>query len=148
MRARFIAPAMLALTVAGCGDVIGIGRHDFEGFYSFAGTVDHEARDVVLGTFSITRQRGSRADVVIDWSYLDDGQEIIVITTDAPATADLDSDGDIYFEFEGDLFIDGDWYPFRLTHDGNLHRGTMTGWWELSTGLPTTDTGTFTAQRN
>jgi hypothetical protein len=148
MKARFIALATLLIGVAGCDDVIGIGNHDFEGFYSFAGTVDDEIGDAVIGTFSITRQRGGRADVSIDWSYLDNGQEIIVITTDSPATADLDSDGDIFFEFEGELFIDGDWYAFRLTHDGRLRRGVMTGGWELSTGLPTTDSGTFTAQRH
>lgn len=148
MKARYIALAAIVLVVAGCDDVIGIGNRDFEGFYSFAGTVDHEIGDAIVGTFSITRQRRHRAEVVIDWSYLDNGQEIIYISTDQPAIADLDSDGDIFFEFEGEIFLDGEWWPFRLTHDGNLRRGTMTGWWELSTGLPTTDSGTFTAQRN
>jgi len=148
MKATLIVPAALALAVAGCDDVIGIGSHDFEGFYSFAGTVDHEAHDAVIGTFTITRQRGRRADVTIEWSYLDDAQETIVITTDEPAVADLDSDGHMHFEFEGDLLFDDGSYPFRLIHDGRMRHGRVTGDWSLSTGLPTTDSGTFTAQRN
>jgi len=149
MKASRAFQALLVLSVAGChGDILGIGGRDFEGYYSYAGTVDNEAGDAVVGTFTITRQRGDRAEVAIDWSYLDRGQEIIRITTDQPAIADLERDGDIYFEFEGELWIDDGWVAFQLVHDGRLRAGTMTGWWELWTGLPTTDGGTFTARRN
>jgi len=148
MKSTLAMSALLALALTGCDDVVGIGGRDFEGFYSFAGTVDLEPRDVVTGTFTITRQRGDRAEVTLDWSYLDDGVEIIYITTNQPAIAELQADGDIYFEFEGELDFDGDVVSFRLTHDGRLRGGRITGYWDLQTGLPSTDAGTFTAQRN
>lgn len=148
MKVARALPALLALSVAGChGDVLGIGERDFEGFYSLAGTVDLAAGDAVVGTFTITRQWGYRAEVAIDWSYLNRGEEIIRITTDEPAIAELHRNGDIYFAFEGDLWIDGGWVEFSLVHDGELHGNTVTGWWELWTGLPSEDAGTFTASR-
>ena len=148
MKRSIAMSALLALTLTACDDVIGIGGRDFEGFFSFAGTVDGEPHDTVLGTFTVTRQRGDRAEVTIEWSYIDDGEEIIYITTNQPAIADLDADGDIYFEFEGDLDFGDEIVSFRLTHDGRMRGGRITGYWDLQTGLPTTDAGTFTAQRN
>jgi hypothetical protein len=146
-RFRF-ALALAALPFTACNwDVYGIDGRDFEGVYSLAGTVDGEYGDAIVGTLTITRQRGGRADVTIDWSYLDRGVEIIHIETDTPADADLDSDGDIDFEFVGDLYIDGEWWPFRLRHDGRLRGNTMNGFWQLTTDLPTTDAGSFTARR-
>lgn len=151
MRAARLASTLLLLPLpflAGCDDdIYGIGRHDFEGVYSYAGTVDNELGDVVVGEIVITRQRGSRALVTLEWSYLDQGVEIVTISTDRPADAELWSDGRIRFDFEGDLFMDDDVVSFRLEHDGRLENGTLTGFWRLTTGLPTDDTGTFTASR-
>jgi hypothetical protein len=140
--------ALAILPLAACDwDVYGVDDRDFEGVYNLAGTVDGELGDAIVGSFTITRQRGGRADVTIDWSYLDRGEEIIRIETDSPAEADLDRDGYIDFEFVGDLFIDGEWWAFRLTHDGRLRGNTLNGFWRLTTELPTDDAGSFTARR-
>jgi hypothetical protein len=148
MKSARLAALVLLPFLAGCdGDVFGIGR-DFEGVYAYAGTVDQELGDAVIGEFVITRQRHDRALVSLDWSYLDQGVEIVRITTQNPADAELWSDGRIRFDFEGELITNGEVVNFRLEHDGQLHRGTMTGFWRLTTGLPTNDTGTFTASRN
>ncbi|MGH7502527.1 MAG: hypothetical protein ACREL7_12310 [Longimicrobiales bacterium] len=146
-RFRFVL-ALAFLPVTACHwDAFGIDGRDFEGVYSLAGTVDGELGDAIVGTITVTRQRGGRADVTVDWSYLDRGVEIIHITTDTPAEADLDSDGDIDFEFFGDLLIDGEYWGFQLTHEGRLRGGTMHGFWRLTTDLPTDDSGSFTADR-
>lgn len=148
MQRSWFVLALALLPLAGCDwDFYGVDRRDFEGVYNLAGTVDGELGDAVVGSLTITRQRGGRADVTIDWSYLDRGDEIIRIETDTPAEADLDGDGDIDFEFVGELFIDGEWWPFRLTHDGRLRGNTMNGFWRLTTDLPTDDSGSFTARR-
>jgi len=145
-----LAPLLLAsATTVGCTDItFGGVDDDFEGHYDYAGTVDGKPGDVVTGTFTITRQRGDRADVTIDWRYFDDGVQILRITTQSVATADLDHDGRIEFDFEGDLFLDGLTTRFRLSHAGWLdeRRGTISGSWQLTTNLPTTDRGTFVAR--
>lgn len=149
MRRNAAALALTAVlgTTAACDDVYGPGRRDYEGFYSYAGTVDDALGDNVIGSLSITRQRGSRADVSIDWSYLDNGFEVIRITTDLPAVADLRSDGRIDFEFTGDI-RDGDRLIFfRLTHAGRLRGNTIEGSWHFRTEYPTTDVGRFIARR-
>ena len=148
MKALRVVPLFFVVALAGCEDVYGIGGRDFEGFYSYAGTVDDAIGDAVVGEVTITRQRGRYADVSIDWSYIDNGEEVIRIQTEIPAEADLFSDGDIYFVFEGELFTDGEVVDFRLEHDGRLRGRTITGWWRLTTGLPTDDEGSFTASRN
>ena len=148
MKAAPVLAILLLPALAGCHvDFLDTDHRNFEGFYSYAGTVDDAAGDAVIGDFTITRQRGDRAQVAIDWIYLDNGEEIIHITTDSPAIADIDSDGRIYFEFEGNLITDDGTVHFRLEHDGRLRNRTMTGFWRLVTGLPTDDTGTFTAHR-
>jgi hypothetical protein len=136
-----------ALPLAACGDIYGVGGRDFEGFYSYAGTVDDTFGDAVAGTVTVTRQRGNRADVSIDWSYLDGGIETVRITTDSPAEAIIRSDGWIEFEFTGDLFLQHSTVFFRLTHEGQLRRNRITGDWRLVTELPTTDRGSFIAER-
>ena len=150
MRAVCLLPVVLLPLLAACSDdgIFGIGDSDFEGFYSYAGTVDDAAGDAVVGTITVTRQRGSTALVSIEWTYLDNGEPIIEITTDSPAVADLGPDGLIEFEFEGDLFIDEDVVTFSLRHEGRLRGRTMTGFWDFATGLPTDDAGSFTARRD
>lgn len=138
--------AALVLPACDRWDVVGPGR-GFEGDYTYAGTVDHEFGDAVIGSLFITRQRGGRAYVDIDWEYLDRGVSVIRIVSDEAAIADIDRDGFIAFDFEGDLFIDGARTFFRLTHDGRLRGRTLTGEWRLDTDLPTNDRGTFTAHR-
>ncbi len=149
MRRFLMAPAVLALvTVAGCRDIYGVGGRDFEGVYAYAGTVDGLIGDVVLGQVTITRQRYGSALVALDWSYLQGGDETIHITTQTPAEAVLDADGYISFEFNGQLLTSGRSVSFHLQHDGRLRGNTMTGDWRFSTGLPSTDTGGFTASRD
>ena len=148
MRRLQLTFALLALPLAGCTrwDVFGVDR-DFEGYYSYAGTVDGIVGDAVIGSFTVTRQRAGRASVAIDWEYLERGTSVIQITTNQPADARLSSDGRITFDFEGDLYLGNDVVRFRLEHDGRLRGGTMTGFWRLTTDLPTDDGGSFTAQR-
>ena len=150
MRAVRILPAIILPLLTACsGDgIFGIRDYDFEGFYSYAGTVDDAAGDAVVGNVTITRQRGSTALVSIAWTYLDNGEPIIEITTDSPAVADLGPDGLIEFEFEGDLFIEDKVVDFYLRHEGRLRGRTLTGIWEFDTGLPTNDAGSFTARRD
>lgn len=149
MRAARVLPVFLLPFLAACDDdPFGIGRNDFEGFYSYAGTVDEAAGDAVVGTITITRQRGGTALVSIAWTYVDNGEPIIEITTDSPAVANLGPDGLIDFEFEGDLFTNGEVVWFSLRHEGRLRGRTMTGFWDFDTGLPTTDRGSFTARRD
>lgn len=145
MRAALLLTAVLLL--AGCDDVFGPDR-DFEGFYSYAGTVDDAAGDFVAGDIRIFDERRRSARVDIDWEYFDAGDPILRIRSDRPALADIDSDGRIFFEFEGDLFIDGEVTWFRLTHRGRIRGRTLTGTWRLETDLPTDDRGTFTARRD
>ena len=149
MRRLQLTFALLALPLAGCTrwDVFGVGDRDFEGYYAYAGTVDGIVGDAVIGSFTVTQQRGGRASVAIDWEYLERGQTVIQITTDQPADARLSGDGRITFDFEGDLYLGDDVVRFRLEHDGRLRGNTMTGFWRLSTDLPTDDGGSFTASR-
>ncbi len=130
-----------------CTDVYGLGGRDFEGFYTYAGTVDDAFGDAVAGTMTVTRQRVGRADVSIEWRYLDGGVETVRITTDRAAVADIFSDGWIEFEFRGDLFTDNRIADFHLTHEGYLRADRITGSWRLITDLPTTDHGSFIAER-
>jgi hypothetical protein len=151
MRTRRRNAALIAMIAGlagatGCTDITFGGGDDFEGVYDYAGTVDGKPGDVVSGTVTITRQRGDPANVVIDWRYFDDGDQILRITTQSAAVADLDHDGRIRFDFEGDLFIDNRRTFFRLDHDGRLDRRTITGSWLLTTDLPTTDRGAFVAR--
>jgi hypothetical protein len=149
MRAVRVLPFLLLPLLAACDDdLFGIGDDDFEGFYSYAGTVDDAAGDAVIGTITITRQRGHTALVSIDWTYLDNGDPIIEIRTESPAEANLGPDGRIDFEFEGDLLTEGRKVWFTLRHEGRLRGRTMTGFWDFETGLPTTDGGSFTARRD
>jgi hypothetical protein len=150
MRAARILPIVMMPFVSACGDdgIFGIGSHDYEGFYSYAGTVDEASGDAVFGTVTVTRQRGSSAQVAIEWTYLDNGEPIIDITTDSPALAHLGSDGWIDFDFDGDLYLDDEVVSFHLHHEGRLRGRTITGYWEFNTGLPTTDAGSFTARRD
>jgi hypothetical protein len=141
----FITAATTVTT--SCDDGFGLDRRDYEGFYSYAGTVDDEFGDNVVGTIVITRQRRDRADVSVDWSYLDRGVEIIRITTDRSAEADLGSNGRIEFEFRGDLEDGLDLIGFRLTHQGRLRGNTIEGDWQLRTEYPSTDRGSFIARR-
>jgi hypothetical protein len=145
--ARVAAVAVLPFLGACEADFLGVGMRDFEGVYSYAGTVDEALGDVVVGDLVITRQRHDHAEVTIDWSYFDGGVEVVNIATAEPATAELWADGRIRFDFEGDLLTNGRVVPFRLEHDGELHGGRLTGYWRLTTDLPTDDSGTFTAQR-
>ena len=139
--------AVTSALVGGCSDITFGGYDEFEGHYNYAGTVDHEPGDVVAGTITITQQRGSRARVVIDWSYYDQGVEILRITTERAADAHLGSRGHISFEFTGEIFLDGRRSTFRLSHDGWLDHRAIDGDWTLVTGLPTTDFGAFVAHR-
>lgn len=148
MRRLSLLPAVLLL-FAGCNDY-GVFDPDYpyiEGYYDYVGGVDGRYGHSVEGVVRIDHQRGDRADVSIDWTYYEYGQPIFTIVSDYPAIADVDRDGDVYFEFEGEL----DFYSrpvwFRLTHDGWIQGRTMYGDWRLQTDLPTTDRGEFTARR-
>jgi hypothetical protein len=145
MRAALLLSAALLLT--GCDDDIFGPDRDFEGFYSYAGTVDDASGDFVAGDIWIDDERSRTARVSIDWEYFDRGEAILRIRSDRSAIADIDEDGWISFEFEGDLFIDGEVTYFRLWHRGRIHGRTITGDWHLETDLPTDDGGTFTARR-
>lgn len=149
MRGLRMLAAVLPMVAAGCHvDVFDPDRRDFEGFYSYAGTVDDAAGDAVVGQITITRQRRDYALVAIDWSYLDQGVEVVRIVSEEPARAEIDHDGYIRFVFEGELFTDDDVVSFRLEHEGFLRGRTITGSWWLTTGLPTNDEGAFTARRD
>lgn len=146
---RAILLSLSLLLLAGCRDydVFGPGGRNFEGFYSYAGTVDDRFGHTIAGEIIITRQYGGRADVEIDWIYYERGQPIFEIRSDRPAVADLDRYGRISFEFEGELFLYGDPVWFTLSHDGRLEGRSLFGEWRLRTDLPTTDYGSFTASR-
>lgn len=145
---RAVLLAAIAL-LAGCSDydVYGPDRHDFEGYYTYAGTVEGRFGHTVTGEIVITRQYRGEADVSIDWTYWEHGEPIFRIVTDYPAVADLDRDGYITFDFEGELYLHGRPAWFRLTHDGRLSGRTIYGEWRLRTDLPSTDYGSFTATR-
>lgn len=149
MRAVRVLPILFLPLLAACDDdhIFGIDRYDFEGFYSYAGTVDDAAGDAVVGSITITRQRGGTAEVSIQWTYVDNGEPIIEITTDSPALADIYDDGWIEFTFEGDLFYDDAVVEFTLWHEGELRGRTLVGNWEFDTGIPSFDAGSFTARR-
>jgi hypothetical protein len=138
--------ASATILLSACIDLSGPGR-DFEGFYSYAGTVEEAFGDAVLGTLTVTRQRGNTALVTIDWSYIDDGVESVRITTDRAAEGTITSGGWIEFEFTGDLSTSSGVVPFELLHAGRLRGNTISGTWDLFTDLPTTDRGSFIAER-
>jgi hypothetical protein len=148
MRAALLLSASLLL-LTGCDDDH-FGPEDdwFEGYYQYAGTVEDAAGDVVAGSVWIDRQRRGTAEVSIDWEYFDRGLSVVRIRSDQPAIADIDGDDRIEFEFQGDLFLDGEVAFFRLIHVGRLHGRTLTGDWWLETDLPTDDRGSFTARRD
>jgi hypothetical protein len=147
MRRALLIPAFVLLASACSDDVFGPGR-GFEGSYSYDGTVNGRPGHFIEGDFRITRVRGNTAEVTIDWEYFDQGFSVVRIQSDVPAIADIDSFGNIRFDFEGDLFIEGRRVFFRLEHDGQLNNNsTIFGTWRLETELPTTDRGSFTARR-
>jgi hypothetical protein len=145
MRRALLVPAF-ALLIAGCdNDVFGPGR-GYEGFYTYAGTVEHRIGHVVVGNLWVD-QRGRRVEVDIEWEYFDNAVSVVQITSETPAIAAVDEFGNIDFDFEGDLFIDNQVVGFRLEHRGRLEGTTIHGDWRFITGLPTTDEGSFTADR-
>ncbi len=148
-RATPIFIALLLPLVAGCHDygIFGPGYRDFEGYYTYVGVVENQFGHTVAGEVVVSRQYGDRADVAIDWTYYDRGEPLFRIRTDRPAVADIDRDGDIRFDFEGNLSLYGQRVWFRLTHDGYLSGRTIRGDWRLRTDLPTTDYGSFEARR-
>ena len=146
MRAALLLPLSLLL-LTGCHDVFGPDDR-FEGFYTYAGTVDDAVGDAVVGSIWIDDERRNTAEVTIDWEYLDLGESVLRIRSDRAAIAEVDRDGFIEFEFQGDLFIDGEVAFFRLIHVGRLRGRTLTGDWHLETDLPTNDRGSFTARRD
>jgi hypothetical protein len=146
-RAALLTAALLVLT--GCNDygIFGPGGRRFEGYYTYAGAVEGRFGHTVAGELIIGDTYGGRADVSIDWTYYEHGDPIFRIRTDYPAVADLDSDGYIEFDFDGELFLYGQPVWFRLSHEGRLSGRTIYGDWRLRTDLPTTDYGSFTATR-
>jgi hypothetical protein len=148
MRAALLLSASVLLFTACDDDFFGPDDDRFEGYYQYAGTVDDAVGDYVNGSVWIDRQRRGTAEVSIDWEYFDRGVSVVRIRSDQPAIADIDEDGRIEFEFQGDLFLDGEVTYFRLVHRGRLRGRTVTGEWWLETDLPTDDAGSFTARRN
>jgi hypothetical protein len=144
-RVLLIPVAVLALSACD-DDGFGPGE-DFQGSYSYEGNVDGRPGHYIEGDFRISRQRNNTAEVTIDWEYFDQLGSVVRIQSEVPAIADIDSFGNIRFDFEGDLFIDGQRVFFRLEHDGQLSGRTIFGDWRLTTALPTTDRGSFTARR-
>jgi hypothetical protein len=147
MRAALLLSASLVLLTGCDDDHFGPDDDFFEGYYQYAGTVDDAAGDVVAGSVWIDRQRRGTAEVSIDWEYFDRGLSVVRIRSDQPAIADIDHNGWIEFEFQGDLFLDNQTLFFRLIHVGRLRGHTLTGDWRLVTD-ETDDTGSFTARRD
>lgn len=147
---RRVAPFFVAVALlSGCKDygIYDPDRRFFEGYYTYAGTVEGRFGHTISGEIIIERQRGGVADVWIDWTYYELGEPLFRIVSDFPALADVDPDGDIDFEFEGELLLYGEIVWFRLIHDGRLSRRAIHGDWLLETDLPSTDYGSFTASR-
>lgn len=142
------AALTLAVAAAGCGDSLGLGYGGMEGRYDYDGTVDGAPFYTIDGEIRVRNQRGSDADVDIDWVMRDDrGTAVYVIRSDSPARAYISGDY-ISFRFEGwlDGGSSGDIY-FVLDHEGEVSGRTMAGYWDLDTDYYGRDSGTFRARR-
>jgi hypothetical protein len=117
------------------------------GTYDYQGSVDGSRNYTVRGTLRIRNQWRDQADVDIDWRYLDRGTTVARIQSHRPAIARIDSYGNIRFDFDGDITIDGRRTWFDLRHDGRINRRTISGDWSLRTGLQSRESGPFTARR-
>jgi hypothetical protein len=150
MRNALIVP-LLAVGLTACDMALGPGTGQYQGRYSYSGSVDGTSRYHVTGTLRIEQFHYDELLVSIDWRYMEGSRQVLRIRSDQPARAYVSHDGWISFEFVGDIRTsDGRWVPFELFHEGRIRGRTITGDWVLWTDVGwrgTEDWGRFTARR-
>lgn len=133
---------------------------DFEGVYTISGTLSGRDGPAVEGTLEITGQTGGTAYAALAVKLMDHGNTFFALnmTSDAvaatalPAKAHLAEHGEgpsFSLVFSGKEEIPGidpaDCFAYTLSLDGTLSGDTISGTWALTTNMPSSDSGTFTA---
>jgi len=157
--ARYVTALLLAVGIAACSSsptdsgVI----PDFEGSYSLSGYYSGRVGNAVDGTLTVTNQVGSAATVAISVKLTDAGNVFFALNapdpdvqaTSAPVQAELKSDGSFLVTYTGPEVISGldpaSCCMYNFTLSGKLSGSQITGTWQLTRDMPSSDSGTFTA---
>jgi hypothetical protein len=144
---RRLLPILLVLLFGACDSgSTGPAIPNFEGTYTYAGTVNGEPASSLAGTLSITNQSGLTATIVSNIAYRNSGVVLLTFSTVTPSQAILEADGSISFDFSGTTVVNGQNVAWTLQHDGTLSGQSIAGTWSLTSSLGT-DAGNFSAQR-
>jgi hypothetical protein len=135
---------------------------DFQGIYTLSGTLSGRDGPAVEGTLEITGQNGGTASAALTVKLVDHGNGFFALNTTsdamvanaAPGQARLAKHGErssFSLVFHGREEIAGldpaDCSIYTLSLDGALSGDTLSGTWTLTTDMPSSDKGTFTATR-
>jgi hypothetical protein len=139
----------LALLLAACGDSSTAPEiPNYQGTYTLNGTVNGQPTEDLTGTLALTNQAGSDVAYTITFSLRVNQQPAFVLVTTAPGTATVGGNGGIVMTMSGPVSLAGNTVQANLRMDGTLNSsGFMSGSWTLTTTYPTSDAGSFTAQR-
>jgi len=158
---RLAAGLVLALGVAGCSSstVDPAVMPDFEGTYSLSGTYTGRPGNSVHGDLVLTNQSGDAATGEISVTLTDNGNVFFalnaadpnVAATSGPVQAELETDGSFTVRFEGSEVISGldpsSCCMYTFTLRGTLSGNRISGTWSLLRDMPSSDSGTFDADR-
>jgi hypothetical protein len=149
MRIRHVLLATALATAAGCSghDATAPQFPNFDGTYTLAGTVNGQPTEDIAGTLAITNQSGTNAAVALTASLRDSGTPIFSIITTTPQQALLGRDGSFSVTFNGTGTLAGQSITLVTKLSGALSGNQILGTWSLTTSYPTSDAGTFAAQR-
>lgn len=144
MLRRTVAPLLMALLLAACGDddATTPGGLNFEGSYAVTGTVTGSSTSDITGTLDIANQQGNQAAVTFTVNLRTNGQVVQTFTTPSPVTATLGSDGSISWAFT----TTAQGIAVTLENQGKLQGDVISGTWSVS-GVAVAFSGTFTATR-